>query len=323
MSLNSIARVCLNAGSITYPPDSTLAVYDSGGDPSGWEVPRWSPESDRAFAEKYGVKTSMLSLTAPGACILKGADAAKLARQANEFAAKLRDDNPAMYGMLAALPSLLDKDLAKTELAYAFDTLKADGVTLFTRYGPGNHYLGHADLQYMWEELNKREAVVFIHPTHPVNTNLISKSLLQPVIDYPFETTKAAVDLLVSRTVRKFPKVKIILSHAGGTLPYLIGRPASIMPYLDESHTPEDLIEDARNFYYDTAVAGSTNVLTILQDFAKPGHILYGSDYPYAGPGIIDYHTEGLDAFSFKNPALLDEINNKNAHGLFPRLKQA
>ena len=265
----------------------------------------------------------MLSLTAPGACILKGSDAANLARRANEFAAKLRDGNPEAYGVFAALPSLLDKDLALTELNYAFDTLKADGVTLFTRYGSGNHYLGHPDLQYIWEELDRRQAVVFIHPTHPVDTNLVSKSLPQPVIDYPFETTKTAVDLLVSRTMRKFPNVKIILSHAGGTLPYLIGRPASVMPYLDKSHNPEDFIEDARNFYYDTAVAGSTNVLTILQHFAKPGHILYGSDYPYAGPGIIDYHTEGLDAFTFDKTGLLEEINNKNALALFPRLNKA
>ncbi|KIW99852.1 uncharacterized protein Z518_10780 [Rhinocladiella mackenziei CBS 650.93] len=307
-----------------YVPDFyRKAVYDSGGDPSGWEVPNWSPESDKAFAQKYGAQTSMLSLTAPGACILKGADGAKLARAANEYAAQLRDDNPGLYGLFTALPSLLDKELAMTELTYALDTLKADGVTLFTRYGPGNHYLGHPDLQYIWEELNRREAVVFIHPTHPVNTDLISKSLPQPVIDYPFETTKAAVDLLVSRTVRKFPRVKIILSHAGGTLPYLIGRPASVMPYLDQSHTPEDMMEDARNFYYDTAVAGSTNVLTILQDFAKPGHILYGSDYPYAGPGIIDYHTEGLDAFPFKKSGLLEEINYQNAHVMFPRLSRA
>lgn len=274
--------------------------------------------------KKHGVATSVLSLTAPGACILKnGPQAAELARKVNEFAAKLRDENPGSFGLLAALPSLLDKELAMAELEYAFDTLKADGITLFTRYGPGNHYLGHPDFKYMWEELNKRETVVFVHPTHPVNTNLISPSLPQPVIDYPFETTKAAVDLLVSRTVRSYPKVKIILSHAGGTLPYLIGRPASVMPYLDKSHNPEDLIEDARNFYYDTAVAGSTNVLTILQNFAKPGHILYGSDYPYAGPGIIDYHTTGLDAFPFENSSLLEGINNKNALALFPRLAKA
>ena len=95
------------------------------------------------------------------------------------------------------------------------------------------------------------------------------------------------------------------------------------MPYLDKSHVPEDLIEDARNFYYDTAVAGSVNVLTVLEKFAKPGHVLYGSDYPYAGPGIIDYHNTGLDGFPFQDKALLQNINRNNALALFPRLAKA
>jgi 6-methylsalicylate decarboxylase len=284
-------------------------------------MPKWSPESDEAFMKKYGVTTTILSLTAPGACILKEpAAAAKLARSANEYAAAMRDKDPSSYGILAALPSLIDKDLALKEIAYAFDVLKADGITLFTRYGPDNHYLGHPDFKDIWDELERRKAVVFVHPTHPVNTNQISPSLPQPVIDYPFETTKAAVDLIVSRTARTHPNVKIILSHAGGTLPYLLGRPATVMPFLNKEHTVEDFIEDARNFYYDTAVAGSENVLLVLEKFAKPGHIFYGSDYPYAGPGIITYHTDGLDGYPFGKKTLLQDINRNNALALFPRL---
>jgi predicted TIM-barrel fold metal-dependent hydrolase len=298
------------------------AVIGAGGDPSGWEIPQWSPESDEAFMKKNGINTTILSLTAPGACILKGESAAKLARQANEYAAKMRDNDPSRYGFLAALPSLTDKSLALSELAYALDELKADGVTLFTRYGAGNQYLGHPDFKYIWEEIAKRGAVVFIHPTHPVDTTLVSPLLPQPVIDYPFETTRTAVDLIVSKTIRDFPNIKIILPHAGGTLPYLLGRPASVMPYLSTKHVTEEIIEDARNFYYDTAVAGSENVLTVLEKFAKPGHILYGSDYPYAGPGIIKYHNEGLDAFPFKDQSLLKHINTDGSLELWPRLKQ-
>ena len=262
----------------------------------------------------------MLSWTAPGACILKGEDGARLARKANEYAAKIRDDDPQAYGFFAAMPSLLDKELTLSELKYAFDALKADGITLFTRYGPGDHYLGHHELQYIWEELDRREAVVCIHPTHPVNTNLINPLLPQPIVEYPLETTKTAIDLLTSKTVRKFPKVKIILSHAGGTLPYLVERPATVLPYLDSSHNTEEFIEDARNFYYDTALSGSKNVLTVLQAFAKPGHILYGSDYPYARVGAIDYHTDGLDRFNYREEALLQQINARSARALFPRL---
>ena len=284
-------------------------------------IPKWTPESDREHNQKYGVKTTMLSLTAPGACILKDpAACAKLARDANEFAAAMRDKDPASYGVLATLPNLLDTELTLKEIVYAYDTLKVDGVLLFTRYGPDNHYLGHPDFKPIWDELERRKAVVLVHPTHLVDTNFISPVLFQPIIDYPFETTKAAVDLIVSKTMRSHPNVKIILSHAGGTLPYLWARPASIMPDIDKNASVEDFMEDVRNFYYDTAVAGSENVLKVIETFATPEHILYGSDYPYATPGIISWHTDGLDKYQFESKTLRSDINWNNALKLFPRL---
>lgn len=141
-----------------HPPQHTLsqdeltpeiAVVGAGGDPSGWEIPQWSKEADEAFMKNNEITTTILSLTAPGACILKGSASAKLARDANEYAAKMRNENPARWGFLATLLSLLDKEFALTELSHALDELKADGVTLFTRYGPDNHYLGHPDFKYI------------------------------------------------------------------------------------------------------------------------------------------------------------------------------
>lgn len=260
-----------------------------------------------------------MSLTAPGACILKDPTAsAELARQTNLYAAKLRDENPKKYGFFAALPNLLDKDLALAEIAYALDTLKADGVTLFTRYGTDNHYLGHPDFKDIWAELNRRSAIVFVHPTHPVDTSQVS-GLPQPVIRYPFETTTTALDMIYNKTVRNNPNCKIILSHGGGVLPYLIGRPASILPKSKEEL--DEFLDDARNFYYDLAVAGSENVLRVLEKFAKPGHLLYGSDTPYANEEIIDFHASGLDSYKFEDPDLINQINRGNALSLFPRFK--
>ncbi|CAM1506020.1 Fc.00g056610.m01.CDS01 [Cosmosporella sp. VM-42] len=295
------------------------AVKVSGGDPAGWVVPEWSPKTDDALHEKFGIATSILSLTAPGACILKDPNAsADLARKTNEYAAKLRDETPKKYGFLAALPNILDKDLALKEIAYALDVLHADGVTLFTRYGPGNHYLGHPDFKDIWAELNRRSAIVFVHPTHPVDTSQVS-SLPQPIIRYTFETTTAALDMLHNKTVRDNPNCKIILSHAGGTLPYLIGRPASILPKSKEEL--DQFWDDARSFYFDTAVAGTENVLRVLEKFAKPGHILYGSDAPYAWDSIIEFHTKRLDEYQFEDPNLLQKINRDNLLDLFPRLR--
>lgn len=296
-----------------------IAVEVSGGDPSGWYVPDWTPEIDATVNKKFGITTTILSLTAPGACILKDRKkAAELARKTNEYAAGLRDRNPKEYGFFAALPNLLDKEDTLKEIAYSLDVLKADGVTLFTRYGEGNHYLGHPDFKDIWAELNRRSAVVFVHPTHPVDTAKVS-GLPQPVIRYPFETTQTALDMLYNKTGRNNPNCKIILSHGGGTLPFLIGRPASI--FCKNQEELDTFWDDARNFYYDTAVAGTENVLRVLERFAKPGHILYGSDTPYANDDIVDFHTSRQDKFPFEDPSLAAQINRENALALFSRLK--
>lgn len=204
------------------------------------------------------------------------------------------------------------------EIAYSLDVLKADGITLFTRYGEDNHYLGHPDFKGIWAELNRRHAVVFVHPTHPVDISQVS-GLPQPVIRYPFETTTTALDILHNKTGRNNPNCKIILSHGGGTLPYLIGRPASILPNGQEEL--DAFWDDARNFYYDTAVAGTENVFRILETFAKPGHLLYGSDTPYANNSIIDFHTSRQDSYKFQDSKMHDKINRENALELIPRLK--
>jgi predicted TIM-barrel fold metal-dependent hydrolase len=109
---------------------------------------------------RLGVQTAILSVTAPGACILKGTASFALARQLNEYAAELRDRNPQRFGFFASLPSLLDTDATLSEIAYAVDTLHADGVTLFTRYGESNVYLGHRSLEPIWAELDRRKCVV-------------------------------------------------------------------------------------------------------------------------------------------------------------------
>jgi predicted TIM-barrel fold metal-dependent hydrolase len=271
--------------------------------------------------KNHRVGTSLLSLTAPGPCILPGEEAAKLARKANEYAAKLRDDNPQRYGFLANLPSLLDKELTLAEIAYSFDQLNADGVTLFTRYGRGHQYLGHPDFKNILDELNRRNAVVFIHPTHPVDITLIRPLLPQPIIEYPFETTKTAVDITLSGLMKSHPNVKIILSHAGGMLPWLVESPATVLPDLIKGLTFESFVEDAKKFYYDTAITGE-NMILVLQKFAAPGHILYGSHYCYASPGVLKYYTGILDNFRFQTTQEKNSINYSNALALFPRFRK-
>ncbi|ERT03336.1 hypothetical protein HMPREF1624_01648 [Sporothrix schenckii ATCC 58251] len=306
---------------------SSSAVASAGGDPSGWPTPNWSPRATELLMNRLGgVRTAILSATAPGTCILKGAASYKLARQLNECAAGVRDANPSRFGFFASLPSILDTEAALDELRYALDTLRADGVTMFTRYGDGNTYLGHPDLEPIWAELHRRQSVVFVHPTHPVDTAQVNARMPQPMVDYPHETTRAAMDMIVMGTRAKYPGCKVILSYAGGTLPYLISRiatPLSKTPAVAASYavgvTHRRVMDDFRSFYYDLALSASPAVLDMALKTIPHDHILYGSDFPYAPPPAYPAFLQELESYDMA-PELRDQIHFGNARKLIPRL---
>lgn len=232
--------------------------------------------------KRLGVKSAVLSVTAPGACILGGQASYNLARQLNDYSASLRDAQPCKFGFFASLPSLLDTHAALNEITYALDTLKADGVLLYTRYGEANAYLGHPEIEPIWAELNRRRAVVFVHPTHPVDLNKVNPRMLQPLIDYPFETTRTAVDMITSGTRAKYPNCTVILSHAGGALPYLISRVVEPLKRTPDAIAQSTLgttsmqaWKDFQSFHYDLALSASPQVLRMVLDVIPHDHILY------------------------------------------------
>ncbi|KAH8697706.1 putative 2-amino-3-carboxymuconate-6-semialdehyde decarboxylase [Talaromyces proteolyticus] len=303
------------------------AIEEQGGDPSGWPTPKWSSLASKLLMKRVGVHTAVVSVTAPGACILPDRHArAKLARQLNEYSAKLRDEDPQSFAFFVSLPNILDTEDALAEIAYGLDTLGADGVTLFTRYGHSNTYLGHPDVEPIWAELNRRRAVVFVHPTHPVDTNPINPKLPQPAIDYPHETTRTAMDMIVNGTRRKYRDCKVILSHAGGGLPYIISRvatPMKLAPNFVVSHrmgtTHAEVLEAFRSFHFDLALSSSPQVLDMLRALVPSDHILYGSDFPYAPITAYPAFLEELEGYEM-DQELRDKINFGNAMKLFPRL---
>ncbi|KAJ5555990.1 hypothetical protein N7513_003632 [Penicillium frequentans] len=270
------------------PQEYRDALEAAGGDPSGWPTPDWSPEASLQNMASNGIRKAILSLTAPGASIAPDIESARiLARQVNKYAASLRKQHPNSFGFFVALPSLEDITGSLAEIEYGLDVLKADGVTLFTRYGDGNNYLGHSTFTPIWEELDARKAVIFIHPTHPVNTTWTNPLLPQPVIDYPHETTRTAVDMIIANVTQRFPNCRKILSHAGGSLPYLISRIATTSRVTESTKmtfgkTTEEIMEDFKSFYYDLALSSSPAVLNMVFDLVPHHHISYGSDFPYA-----------------------------------------
>ncbi|KAI1174486.1 hypothetical protein F4777DRAFT_589168 [Nemania sp. FL0916] len=319
------------------PPFYAQAIEEAGGDPSGWPLPAWGVETDLEFNDEERIAFTFLTITAPGASILPpGEPQTSFCRKANEYAASVCSAHPERYGFFATIPSLQDVHAAEREIVYALDNLKADGIILYTRYGQENDYLGHPDFAAIWDLLESRHAVVFVHPTHPVDTTLVNPQLPQPMIDYPHETTRAAVDLITSGTIHSHPNVKIILSHAGGTLPYLAQRPASLLPYIPpttpsyatatghDTLSPETItakfLQDARTFYFDTALSAAPLQLNLLKDFAKPGHILFGSDFPYTPTPAIKEMNSLLDTHLSNDLPLAHSINLDAALALFPRL---
>ena len=293
-------------------------------DPPGWSLPHWTDESDTAFSTPHQIATSILSLTAPGTSILHGPAAASLARSTNHHGHFLTTSSPHKYGFFACIPDPTESiSSALDELIYALDTLHADGVTLFTRYGKGNHYLGHPDFLPLWAELEKHKAVVFVHPTAPAHAEPVNPRLPPPFLDFPHETARAAMDMIVNNVVRDHPSCKIILSHAGGTLPYLISRAAVLLPDCSPlTKTTEEMMEEARSFYFDIALSGNAYTLPLLMQFAKKGHVLFGSDFPFAPPKSIGVMTAGWEEFAKTlNGQEMWEVERGGAEVLFPRLK--
>ncbi|CAK1354281.1 hypothetical protein CB0940_01848 [Cercospora beticola] len=272
-----------------------VSSQNQPGDPSGWPRPEWSLESSEDLMKRAGIKRSILSISAPGACVLEGKQSWELARTLNDKAAEIRDSKPDTFGFFLTLGNVLDTDEALTEIAYGFDELEADGVCLFTRYdsdddfGDPNKYIGHLDFAPIWEELNRRKAVVFVHPTHPRDISRANSLLYQPIVDYPHETTRAAMDMLLSGTRSEFPDCQVILSHAGGTLPYLIPRVEALLVTGHHQHMglvvipTERLLRDYRSFHFDIALSTSNaTIKTLLETGVSKENILFGSDFPYA-----------------------------------------
>ncbi|MCD4503170.1 amidohydrolase [Chromobacterium piscinae] len=298
------------------PPFWAEALPAHGGDPSGWKSPEWSPQSAIAFMDSQGIATGVLSLTAPGVQGWSGQSKRDMARRVNEYTAGLVEHRPDRFGNFATVP-LPDIEGSLREIEFAFDALKADGVVLLSNYG--GQYLGDPAFEPVWAELNRRRATVFIHPGKP-GIDAIA-GMPGPLVDYPFDTTRTAVQMVLNGTLARHPDVNVILSHAGGFLPYASHRFAELAPGVrHDVPTTEELLRLSQRFYFDTALSSARIALPSLTAFAGVDRILYGSDYPYAPAAVGASFTAQLDACAELSAAEHAAINRRNALALFPRL---
>lgn len=266
------------------------------------------------FMDGQHIRKGILSLTAPGVSGWQGAERRSMARRVNEYGADLAARNSDRFGSFATLP-LPDIDGALVELAHTLDVLKADGVILLSNYE--GHYLGDPLFEPIWAELDRRAATVFVHPSKPAIPTI--DGIPGPIVDYPFDTTRAAVQLVLNGIIPRFGRVRVILSHGGGFLPYAALRFAELASAaLPEKPRVADVMDAFRSFYFDTALSAGPSALPSLLAFAKPGHILYGSDFPYAPAAVGASFTAQLDNYAGLSPEALAAINNGNARALFP-----
>lgn len=295
----------------------------------GVPLPEWSPEKSLTFMKKNGIRTAVASIAVPD--VVEDTTVLRdLTRWCNEYSAGLKREHPGAFGGLAALP-LPDVEGALTELEYALDELNLDGVGLFAHYK--GMYLGNTEFDSLFSELNKRKTVVFIHPIDPPEEYDPKLGMPSALIEAPFETTRAVANMMYTGTLDRYPNIHYVLSHGGGTIPYLAWRIA-LVRYIQEGKKavmralydfyvrkgPQTGLNMLRTMYYDTALASSPYALKALQEFAGPSRIVFGTDYPFAAH-LAPYVVRDLIEYSDFSKEDLACIEYENALKLFPQLE--
>jgi predicted TIM-barrel fold metal-dependent hydrolase len=277
----------------------------------------WSPATAIEHFDRLGIATGILSVSTPGSRIDAGDEPAatrELARRLNDYTADVVRAAPDRYGFFATLP-LPDVDHALAEAAYALDELHADGVVLMTN--TDGVYLGDPRWDPLLDYLDGRGAVVFAHPTGHTTPGLDGVSA--GVIDFLADTVRAAVNLARHDCPRRYPRIRFLLAHGGGYLPYAALRIARMaLPGLPR----DEALGVLRRFGFDTALTAGPYALPSLLAFAAGDHVTYGSDWPYCPIDDAIAFTERLDAYPIGGD-LAYSINRGNAERLFPRLNRS
>jgi predicted TIM-barrel fold metal-dependent hydrolase len=276
----------------------------------------WTVDKSLDDMDKAGVATAMLSITTPGVNFIAGEPARGLSRECNEYAAKLIADHPGRFGSFAMVP-LTDTDGALREIEYALGTLKADGIGLLTSYG--DKWLGHPSFLPVMDELNRRKALVYTHPTTANCCVNLVKTQQPAMIEFGTDTTRTIADIIFSGNAVKFRDISWIFSHAGGTMPMLLDRfvrNAFLDPNAKQA-VPDGTLAELRRFYYDTAQTANKPAMLALSAIVPVSQIVFGTDFPYRTS--ID-HVNALRDCGVFSEAQLAEIERGNALKLLPRL---
>jgi len=276
----------------------------------------WTPSKAIEAMDRGGVATAVTSISSPGIWFGDAAASRQLARECNEFAAQMVRDHKGRFGVFAALP-LPDVDGSLREIEYTLDVLRADGIGLMTNYAqtwPGDPRFGP-----VFDELDRRKAVVYFHPTAADCCTNLLPDIPPATIEFPFDTTRAITSLLYSGTLSRCPHIRFIFSHGGGTLPMLAHRLAGLTRVRKDllERLPNGVMHEFTKLYYDVVSVASPVPFNAVRQFAGISQLLYGTDFPY---WPADTTASGLADLGL-SPSDLQAIERDNALALLPRLK--
>jgi predicted TIM-barrel fold metal-dependent hydrolase len=303
------------------PPDYVRALADIGVSSSlGLNFPQWSVESMLEMMDRNGIKAAITSISSPGVYFGDVVFAHGLARQCNETSARLITDYPQRVGAYATLP-LPDTEAAMKEIEYTLDTLKLDGIVMLTNYA--GQYLGNPVFEDVFSELNRRKAVVYVHPTDPPGKNPLGDHVPSFLMEVTFDTTRTIANLIFSGTLERYPDIAFIFAHAGGTVPFLAWRIAQgsyVWPRAFE-RAPKNVFFYLKRLYYDTGLSASPYALRSLQSLVDTSQVLFGSDYPFAPESIAVRTIKGIAAYDGFDAEAKKSVEQKNALRLFSRFE--
>jgi predicted TIM-barrel fold metal-dependent hydrolase len=277
----------------------------------------WTPSRAVAEMDKAGVASAVISITTPGVWFDDGGEARTRAREVNEFGAQMGRDFPGRFGMFAAIP-LPDTDGSLQEIAYSLDVLKLDGIGLLTSYA--GKLLGDPSFRPVLEEMNRRNAVVFVHPTVPCSCNQF------PGLPNPWffegitDTARTITSLLFSGTFSALPNIRFLFSHGGGVLPSIVERlpeaAREMAPAVRTERMPNGIDYELRRQHYDLAsIARNPAAIAAVLKLFPVSQLTFGSDAPFHMPAEV---LESLKQHGLSAEALR-VIQRENALRLLPR----